>query len=164
MCGIMRKDWLPGADLAYDDMGKPELTEMAFKEALRMIPPVPSLPRRALRSFEYAGYHIPAGAPVSVSPAMTHILEEYWPNPDRFDPERFTPEQVKARHKYAWVPFGGGAHMCLGLHFAYMQIKVLMAHLLTRYRVEIEAGYEPQWQAWPIPQPRDGLRITLKPL
>jgi cytochrome P450 len=154
----------PGADLAYDDLAKPELTEMAFKEALRMIPPVPSLPRRALRAFTFAGYHIPAGAPVSVSPAMVHSMEEHWPDPDRFNPERFTAEQIKGRHKYAWVPFGGGAHMCLGLHFAYMQIKVLMAHLLTRYRVEIESGYAPQWQAWPIPQPRDGLQITLKPL
>ena len=74
------------------------------------------------------------------------------------------PIKVKARHKYAWVPFGGGAHMCLGLHFAYMQTKILMAHLLTRYRVEVEEGYDPAWQAWPIPQPKDGLRVTLKPL
>ncbi|TCD06399.1 cytochrome P450 [Erythrobacteraceae bacterium CFH 75059] len=154
----------PGAPLSFDDLARPQLTEMAFKEALRMIPPVPSLPRRALRAFEFGGYHIPAGAPVSVSPAMVHHLEEHWPEPDRFDPERFLPEQVRARHKYAWVPFGGGAHMCLGLHFAYMQIKILMAHLLTRYRIEVADGYEPRWQAWPIPQPRDGLRIALRAL
>ncbi len=154
----------PGADLAYEDMGKPELTEMAFKEALRLIPPVPSIPRRALRAFQHAGYTIPAGARVGINPHLVHHMEEHWPDPDRFDPMRFTPEKVKARHKYAWVPFGGGAHMCLGLHFAYMQTKILMVHLLTRYRVEVEEGYDPAWQAWPIPQPKDGLRVTLKPL
>ena len=150
--------------LEYDHLAKLELTEMAFKESLRMIPPVPSIPRRALRSFEYGGYTIPAGARVGINPHLVHHMEEHWPDPERFDPERFTPELVKARHKYAWVPFGGGAHMCLGLHFAYMQIKVLMAHMLTRYRIEVEPGYDPDWQAWPIPQPKDGLRITLKKL
>jgi cytochrome P450 len=77
---------------------------------------------------------------------------------------RFTPEQVKARHKYAWVPFGGGAHMCLGLHFAYMQVKILLAQLLQRYRIEAAAGYNPEWQDWPIPQPKDGLKVTFKSL
>ena len=145
-------------------LGKMELTEMAFKEALRFMPPVPSIPRRALRDFEYGGYTIPAGTQVSVSPGATHWMEEIWPEPEKFDPMRFTPEAVKGRHKYAWVPFGGGAHMCLGLHFAYMQVKILTAHLLTRYRIEIAEGYEPDWQAWPIPKPKDGLRVTLTPL
>lgn len=154
----------PGAELDYADLGKPELTDMAFKEGLRMIPPVPSIPRRALRSFEYGGYTIPAGARVGINPHMVHHMEEHWPDPDRFDPMRFTPDKVKARHKYAWVPFGGGAHMCLGLHFAYMQIKILMAHMLTRYQIEVEDGYAPDWQAWPIPQPKDGLKVTLKSL
>ena len=151
-----------GRPLAYDDLGKLDLTEMAFKEALRLIPPVPSMPRRALREFTYKGVRIPAGSPVGISPAAAHMDEEHWPEPRRFDPLRFTPEQVAKRHKYAWVPFGGGAHMCLGLHFAYMQIKVLMAHLLSRYQIEIEPGYEPGWQPWPIPKPKDGLRVTFR--
>lgn len=150
--------------LSYDDLGKLELTELAFKEALRMIPPVPSMPRRALKSFEYAGYTIPAGAMVGINIHYVHHMEEYWPEPERFDPLRFTPEQVKERHKYAWVPFGGGAHMCLGLHFAYMQVKILLAQLLQRYSIEIEEGYSPEWQAWPIPKPKDGLKVTFKSL
>lgn len=151
-------------DIGYDDLGRLELTEMAFKEALRMIPPVPSTPRRALREFEFGGYRIPAGAPVGINAQFVHRMEEYWPDPARFDPMRFTPEAVKGRHKYAWIPFGGGAHMCLGLHFAYMQVKVLMAQLLTRYEIAIEHGYEPQWQPWPIPRPKDGLKVTFNAL
>lgn len=153
-----------GRPLAYDDLGKLDLTEMAFKEALRMIPPVPSLPRRALRDFTFGGYTIPAGTPVGISPAAVHMMEEYWPEPEKFDPLRFTPEQVAKRHKYAWVPFGGGAHMCLGLHFAYMQIKILLAQVLTRYQIEIAPGYAPKWQPWPIPKPSDGLRVTFRPV
>jgi cytochrome P450 len=150
--------------LDYDDLAKLDLTEMAFKESLRMVPPVPSMPRRALREFEYGGYRIPAGAMVGINIYWTHHSEEYWDKPFTFDPMRFTPDKVKARHKYAWVPFGGGAHMCLGLHFAYMQVKILLAQLLQRYRIEAAPGYNPEWQDWPIPQPKDGLKVTFKPL
>ena len=153
-----------GKPVDYDDLAKLELTEMAFKEALRFMPPVPSIPRRALRDFEYGGYTIPAGTQVGINIHLVHHQEEHWPDPSRFDPMRFTPDLVKARHKYAWVPFGGGAHMCLGLHFAYMQVKILLAHVLTRYEVQIADGYAPEWQPWPIPQPKDGLRVTFKPL
>ena len=153
-----------GADIAFADLDKFELTEYAFKEALRMISPVPSIPRRALRDFDFMGYHIPKGTSVSISPSYVHMMEEYWPNPHEFDPMRFTADKVKARHKYAWVPFGGGAHMCLGLHFAYMQTKLFMHHLLTSVRVEIADGYAPDWQAWPIPKPRDGLKVRFTPL
>ena len=146
-------------DLAYEDMNKLELVEMAFKEALRMVPPVPSMPRRALREFEFGGYRIPAGSHVGINQYFVHHEEEHWDDPFAFDPMRFTPDKVKVRHKYAWVPFGGGAHMCLGLHFAYMQVKILMAQLLPRYRIELVQ--EPDWQPWPIPKPRDGLKITL---
>ena len=153
-----------GRPVAYDDLGKLELTEMAFKEALRLIPPVPSLPRRAMRDFEFGGYRIPAGTGVGISPQAVHKDPAHWPDPQRFDPLRFTPEMTAKRHKYAWVPFGGGAHMCIGLHFAYMQIKVLMAQILTRYQIEIEPGYAPQWQPWPIPKPKDGLTVRFRPI
>ena len=153
-----------GRAVAYEDLGKLELTEMAFKEALRLIPPVPSMPRRALRAFTFQGWHIPAGSGVGISTTTAHMMEEYWTEPAKFDPLRFTAEASAKRHKYAWVPFGGGAHMCLGLHFAYMQIKLLMAHLLTRYQIELEPGYEPEWQPWPIPKPKDGLKLRFTPL
>jgi cytochrome P450 len=153
-----------GSAITPDQLDRFELTEYAFKESLRLIPPVPSLPRRALREFEFMGYRIPAGTPVSITPSYVHLMPEYWEEPEKFDPMRFTPENSKGRHKYAWVPFGGGAHMCLGLHFAYMQVKLFMHHLLTQVRVEIADGYEPKWQAWPIPKPKDGLQVNFEPL
>ncbi len=151
-----------GLALAYDDLGRMELTELAFKEALRFMPPVPNMPRRALRDFTFGGFAIPAGTPIGISPAAVHMDPSHWPQPEIFDPLRFTPENSAGRHKYAWVPFGGGAHMCLGLHFAYMQVKLLVSHVLTRYEITLRQAREPSWQAWPIPKPRDGLQVELR--
>jgi cytochrome P450 len=140
------------------------LTEYAFKESLRMMPPVPSIPRRALKDFSFGGFDIPAGTNVGTGIIYTHRMAEHWPDPDRFDPLRFTPEASKGRHRFAWVPFGGGAHMCIGLHFATMQMRLLIAHLLTRYRIEAAAGSGDAWQVFPIPRPKDGLPVTFVPL
>jgi cytochrome P450 len=152
------------AGLAYSQLDRLELVDYAFKESLRLIPPVPSLPRRALKDVEFAGHRIPAGTQVGISIAHTHKMPELWPDPDRFDPMRFAPDQVRARHKYAWLPFGGGAHMCLGLHFATMQMRILIVQLLSRYRIELDEGSGVAWQAWPIPRPKDGLPLTFVPL
>ncbi len=151
-----------GQPVQYSDLGKMTVTEMAFKEALRLIPPVPSISRRALKDFTFHNHFIPAGTNIGISTSYVHLMEEYWPEPSKFDPLRFTPDKIQARHKYAWVPFGGGAHMCLGLHFAYMQIKILVHVLLTQNRIVIADGYAPKWQVFPIPRPRDGLPITLE--
>ena len=147
---------------SFDNLEAMTLTEMAFKEALRMKPPVPSMPRRAIRDFTFKGYAIPAGTMVGVNPLFTHHMPEIWPEPEKFDPMRFTDEAQRNRHRFAWVPFGGGAHMCLGLHFAYMQAKCFARHFLQNLEVSLEPGYKPDWQMWPIPKPRDGLRVVLK--
>ncbi|WP_353229940.1 cytochrome P450 [Novosphingobium sp.] len=152
----------PVPALPQDALARMELTDLAFKEALRIMPPVPAMPRRALRDFTFGGHHIPAGTTVGINPAAVHADPVLWPEPDRFDPLRFTPDKVAARHKYAWVPYGGGAHMCLGLHFATMQTKILTHHVLSRYQVSVPDGYAPRWQAWPIPRPRDGLQLELR--
>lgn len=148
---------------SFDDLEKMPLSEMAFKEALRRKPPVPSIPRRAVRDFTFKGYDIPAGTLVGVNPLFTHHMPEIWPEPEKFDPLRFTDEEQRHRHRFAWVPFSGGAHMCLGLHFAYMQAKTFARHFLQNLEVSLEPGYKADWQMWPIPKPRDGLKVKIKP-
>jgi cytochrome P450 len=147
----------------FDNLEAMPLSEMAFKEAMRQRPPVPSIPRRATRDFSFKGYAIPAGTAVGVNPVFTHHMPEIWPDPEAFDPMRFTDEAQRGRHRFAWVPFGGGAHMCIGLHFAYMQAKCFTRHFLQNLSVSLEPGTTPDWQMWPIPKPRDGLRVVLKP-
>ena len=150
-----------GGPLTYETLGRLELTEMVFKEALRLIPPVPSMPRRALRGFTFMNHAVPAGAHVGINTMISHRLPDIWPEPDTFDPLRFTPENSKGRHKYAWVPFGGGAHMCLGLHFAYMQAKAFLFALLADHRIVLADGYRGDFQMFPIPKPKDGLPLRI---
>ena len=154
----------PDAPLPFERLDDLVLTEMAFKEAMRITPPVPSIPRRALRDFEFKGFRIPAGTGVNINPLYTHHMPDVWPEPDRFDPMRFGDAAARNRHRYAFVPFGGGAHMCIGLNFAYMQAKCFAWHFLNQVDVSIAPGYRPGWQMWPIPQPRDGLVVTLAPV
>ena len=153
-----------GDTLPYDRLGDLQYVEMAFKESLRLGAPVPSIPRRAIRDFEFQGYKIPAGTHVGISPMYTHRLPELWPDPDRFDPLRFTTQNSKGRHKYAWVPFGGGSHMCLGLHFAYMQAKAFAFRLLSERRIVLDPDYSCDFQMFPIPRPKDRLPIRLESL
>ncbi len=140
------------------------LTTMVFKEALRMAPPLPSIPRRAVREFEFNGFRVPAGTAVCIDPLHTHHMPEIWPEPDRYDPTRFEEKPSRLRHKFAYVPFGGGMHMCLGVHFAFMQAKCFVWHLLQSVQVSIRRDYAPRWQMYPIPHPSDGLRVTLEPI
>jgi len=151
------------APIDFDHLEAMPLSEMAFKEALRIKPPVPSMPRRAVRDFTFKGFAIPAGTLVGINPLFTHHMPEIWGEPERFDPTRFTKEAERNRHRYAWIPYGGGAHMCLGLHFAYMQAKTFARHFLQNLDVSLPSGYRPQWQMWPIPKPKDGLKVIVKP-
>jgi cytochrome P450 len=158
---ISSLDVTSSSPLSLETLDRMPLAEMAFKESMRMKPPVPSIPRRATRDFSFGGYTVPMGTLVGVNPVFTHHMPEIWPEPDQFDPMRFTDEAQRARHRFAWVPFGGGAHMCIGLHFAYMQAKCFTFHFLKNLEVSLEPGYVPQWQMWPIPKPKDGLRVIL---
>ena len=131
---------------------------------MRLTPPVPSIPRRAVRDLEFKGFPIPAGTGVNVNPLFTHYMPDIWPEPGRYDPMRFEAVASRDRHNFAFVPFGGGAHMCLGLNFAYMQAKCFNWHFLNKFRVSVARDYQPGWCMWPIPYPRDGLLVTLAPV
>jgi cytochrome P450 len=156
---------LPDAQLRYTDLAGCERTEWVMKEALRMYPPLTSIPRKAARDCEFGGFQIPRGTPVGISPIHTHHMPSLWTRPDDFDPERFSPARAEHRqHAYAYLPFGGGAHLCIGQHFADMEVKSVMHQLLRRFRFSVPEGYRMPYQLVPIAKPRDGLPITLQAL
>jgi cytochrome P450 len=142
-----------------------DVLDRVMKESMRLCSPVPSLPRVAVRDTSLGGFHIPAGAFVTVSPYMNHYLPELWPDPTRFDPDRFAPERREDRsHRLAFEPFGAGVHKCIGMHFAGMQVRAIMHELLRGYRWSVPDDY-----VWPIdltalPYPRDGVPVTLEKL
>ncbi len=149
--------------LDYESLDKMVETEWAVKEVLRRYPPLSTLPKYSQQAFEYAGTTVPANAVVATYPIHTHYLQEYWDQPERFDPERFSEARAEnKRHPYCWVPFSGGAHMCIGLHFAMMQIKLVMFELLKQYEWTVPPTYEMPVQQSPISKPKDDLPIHLR--
>lgn len=98
---------------AADLESLPYITRV-LKEAMRLYPAAALVGRRAVAETVIDGYVIPAGAQVVVSPLVTHRHPAHWPDPERFDPDRFLPEQEKDRHRYAWYPFGGGPRRASG--------------------------------------------------
>jgi cytochrome P450 len=132
--------------------------ERAVRESLRLNAAAPVLWRRAVRNFEFAGHAFPSGTVTGVSPMLTHLLPEIWPDPLRFDPRRFAPEAVRDRHRFAYVPFGAGAHGCLGANFASLQVRALLRELLGQCSIK-RVGAIPKWYHWPNCRPRRSLRI-----
>lgn len=150
------------SQLSYDAMPGFTSADLVLKEALRLYPPLPVIPRMAIRDCEFDGYQIPKGAQVMVCPSFTHRLPEIWTNPDTFDPERFSDERREDKqHKHAWVPFGGGAHKCLGLKFAELQVKLVLFHILKKYQLHVDEDYRMPYQAAPIGKPIDKLPVKL---
>lgn len=150
--------------LAYEDLDRLVETEWVMKEALRMYPPLSTLPKYSVAPFEFEGLLIPADAIVITYPIHTHYMAQYWSEPNTFDPERFSDARAEhKRHPYCWVPFSGGAHMCIGLHFAIMQIKLVMFEMLRRYRWSVPEGYQMPVQQSPISKPHDGLPVYFEP-
>jgi cytochrome P450 len=150
---------------ALDDLSAMTQCEWVFKEALRLYQPLPTIARRALVDIEVHGIKIPAGSAVSVFPILVHRSPLWWSNPDSFDPERFSAERAEhRRHPFAWAPFGGGAHMCLGLHFAEMQVKAVLLAVLRRFSWSVPSGYEAAYAYAPIAKPKDGLPIAISPI
>jgi cytochrome P450 len=150
----------------FDALKDLPYTGNVYREALRLWGPSHSLPRVALGDFEIEGNTVPKGTLVIVSPSSTHRLPEYWKDPDRFDPSRFAePREEHKAHKYAFMPFGGGAHVCIGMILAELQAKVIFWHLLRRFRVSLQTpGADYALKYSPIPTPKDGLCVCLEPI
>jgi len=148
-----------------DDLERLESLTWVMYETLRLYPPLPIIPRVATAAFDWQGHRIPADTMVTISPIATHYLDEWWSEPRRFDPERFGPGRAEQdRPTHSWIPFGGGVHMCIGRRFAETQIRLVMHHLVRRYRWSVPDGYTMPVQQAPISKPRDGLPIHFDPL
>jgi len=112
---------LEGRAPGWDDLPQLRYTEMVFAEALRLYPPAWAIGRQALEPFELGGVQIPAQSILIMSPFLVHRDARWFENPERFEPERWTPEARDARPKFSYFPFGGGARVCIGERFAWMK-------------------------------------------
>ena len=144
------------------DLPRLAYTEMTLAESMRLYPPAWIVGRRALADYEVGGYAVPARSIVVASQWVTHRDPRYFPDPERFDPERFRPDVKAGRPKFAYFPFGGGPRVCIGEGFAWMEGVLLLATLAQRWRLRLEPGQE----IAPAPsitlRPRRGLRMVLE--
>jgi cytochrome P450 len=152
--------------MEFDDIKAMEKTGWTIKETLRMYPAVPAMGRQSLEEFEFDGHRIPANTPVVVSGAFTHFMDEYWSDPYTFDPLRFSPERGEDKKDFfQYIPFGGGAHKCLGMHFAETKGKMFLFHFLKNYRVtKSPRMMKYKFNYAPLTLPTDGLPLTFTKL
>ena len=134
--------------------------EQVVKETLRLYPPIHLGTRMAATDLEFEGYRIPAGSRVLYSIYLSHRHPKFWPNPEQFYPERFTPENEKALPPFLYVPFGGGARICLGFLFSQIEAKVVLARILQNFTLElIDKQVHPHMGATLEPRPGVMMRV-----
>jgi cytochrome P450 len=144
------------------DAEKLSYVNQVVQETLRLYPSAPAIGRMTERGGDLGGYDLPPRAEVFVSPWVTHRHPDFWPDPERFDPDRFAPEQVHARPRYAWFPFGGGPRACIGQYFAMLEATMAMAMVLREF--ELRTSPEPPAYDYRITlQPATALPCTLYP-
>jgi cytochrome P450 len=124
---------------------------LVIREVLRLNPPVAFLQRQALAEVEVDGMRLPRGTLLTLMPLHVQRDARWWPEPDTFQPERHL--DTPAPHPYAWTPFGGGAHLCLGLHLAEAQIRLVLGEVLQQAELKLPAGFTPHWRHAPITHP-----------
>ena len=155
---------LQGRTPTYDDLARLPYCLQVFKEAMRLYPPAYLLSRRALRTVEIDGYRVPKDMVVLYAPYTLHRREEYFPEPEKFDPERFTPEREKRLPRYAFVPFGAGPRICIGMYFAMMEGHLLLATLAQRVSFSLVLGQtiEPDPVHHLALRPAGAVQVTVK--
>ena len=150
--------------LTNEDIGNLKYLECVIKEVMRLIPPVPFFFRETTEDQTLNGKLIPKGSSLKVFSYMIHRDEKYFPDPERFDPDRFLPENSAERHPFAYVPFSAGKRNCIGQRFAMMEEKVLIANILRKFEIKaLKPTSEIKKLVELILRPKGGIPITVTP-
>ena len=138
------------------------LLDQVVEETLRLYPPAWVGPRRSAVDFEFGGHRVPAGVPVNYSSWASHRIPEVFVEPHEFRPERFNPEERAKLPRGAYVPFGAGPRICIGMRFGQLEVKAIAARILARHALELEPGWELQVRQMPTLSPQGGLPVTVR--
>jgi cytochrome P450 len=153
---------LGGRAPVHDDLVNLPYTKMVLEESMRLYPPAPGTSNRvALEEDEVCGVKIPKGAQVGVMPWLIQRHRTLWENPERFDPERFSPERSAGRHRFAYMPFGGGPRICIGMALAMTEAQLVLATLAQKFRLALVPGQDIKLQHRITMRPKDGIKMTL---
>jgi cytochrome P450 len=145
----------------FDDVANLTYTRMVLSEAIRLYPPAWLVGRRALVDHTIDGYFIPARSILLLSPYVIQHDARYYPNPEIFDPERWTPEAQALRPKFTYFPFGGGTRICIGESFAWMEGILILAVLGQKWRMRRVDGHKAALQPLVTLRPKHGMPMTV---
>jgi cytochrome P450 len=152
-----------GGPLSAEDALGLELAQQVFQEAMRLYPPAVAIARQAIESVEIGGIHIPSGALVFVLVYSMHHDPRWFPEPEEFRPQRFSPEHQAEIRENAYLPFGLGPRACIGRRFAMMEGPLVLAELVRRFELQlIDPSFEPQLETQLSLHPRGGLQLRVK--
>jgi cytochrome P450 len=146
--------------LTLEQLKQMTYLEQVLREVLRLIPPVGGVFRTVINACEFGGYEIPKGWSVVSGITQTHQDSQLYPEPDRFDPDRFSLE--RSAKPFSYVPFGGGLRECLGKEFARLEMKLFAAKIVRELEWELLPDQDLNLIAIPTPRPRDGLRVKFR--
>jgi cytochrome P450 len=152
---------LQGRLPSYDDVPRLRYVEMVFAEAMRLYPPAWAMGRYAQQDFQLGEFFLPAKTTVLMSQFILHRDARFFPDPLRFDPERFTPEAKARRTKFTYFPFGAGARQCIGESFAWMEGVLLLATLGQVWKLTLVPGHRVEPQPLITLRSRYGMRMTV---
>ncbi len=156
------RDVLNGRAPVFTDLPKLVYMQQVLNEVLRLYPAAYLFAREAVVDDVLDGYPIPANTLIFISPFVGHRDPKYWPDPERFDPERFTPEQVTSRPRHVYYPFGEGPHVCIGNNFAVMEMQLILAMALQRFRLRLVPDHPIAFKPEATLRPKYGMKMTVE--
>ena len=151
---------LGDAPLGFADVPKLEFTTQVIQEGLRLYPPFWMIDRMAIGDDQVGDVVIPRGSTVIVYVYGAHHAPGYWESPENFDPERFLKGSEKLRTPFTYLPFGGGPRVCIGNHYAMLQILMILSELLRKYDFQLVPGQTIEARPMVILRPKHGIRMT----
>src|SRR5271166_1762618 len=153
---------LAGRLPSFDDIPRLRYVEMVLAESMRLYPPAWAMGRHARNDFQLGDFFLPAKTTVLMSQFVTHRDARFFPDPLRFDPERFTPEAKARRVKFSYFPFGAGARQCIGESFAWMEGVLVLATLAQKWKLSLVPGHRVEPQPLITLRPRYGMRMVVE--
>ncbi len=146
-----------------EDLKPLTYTPRVLSEVLRLYPPVWTIARNVVDNDVVCGYRVPGGSFVMLSPYITHRLADHWPEPERFDPERFVPGISKGRHPFAYFPFSAGPRVCIGKHFSLYEAQLVLAMVMREFRAEVVDGQDVRLKAESTLRPDRKIWMRVRP-
>ncbi len=148
-------------EVTFQSLREIPILENVIKEVLRLHPPLIFLIRKVMKDFHFKDYTVKAGKYVCASPRVSHRISEVFPEPEKFDPDRYLEDRQEDAQPFSWIAFGGGKHKCTGNAFAMLQLKAIFSILLRRYTFELidEKDYYQDDFTQMVVQPRSPCRV-----